>query len=750
MKNILSLILITAILIGCSSNKKGINLVTDNQSEFVIVVSANADSSTLLAADEIRNYINKVSTVEVDIRNNLTPGDKQIIIGKELISDKILLQRLDTLKDDGFIIVIDNQDIKISGNTGKSNLYGAYTFIEDFLGCSLLTATEEYVPKSNNICVPEIDKTYEPAFSFRRILFPGMYSEKFRYWHKVETLDEWGMFVHTFQKLIPPDQYFDLHPEYFSLVGNHRLSDAQLCLSNPEVIKLLKENLRKEIDKNPEKKYWSVSQNDCYNYCECEDCMAMYKKYENISGAYIFMSNELAKEFPDYHISTLAYQFTRSAPKNIKPLDNVNIMFCSIECNRSMPLAEDPRSKGFVKDMEDWSNLTNNIFVWDYVVQFKNYLTPFPNFQVLQPNIQFFKKNNVDMMFEQGSSRNWSDLADLKQYLIAKLLWNPDLNTDSIIDDFLIKYYGPAEPYIESYFNLMHRSLEENKENEFLNIYGYPTDYVDSYLTPNLLLQYKELMDKAEASVVDDSVYLMRVLKTRLPVDFAYLDIALNNDFEVLSYLDKDGDNIVIRQEMLDYLNRFIEVSQLTNTTRINERNFKTEEYKKYVLHKLDLMSRQNIAKNSSISLKTTPSEKYPVGNEIALTDNLFGDLDFHNNWLGYEGEDMIVEIDLQKSEKVSQVNMNFLKAVNSWVFLPVEIIVEVSKDGKTFHKVGSARGDISDENYLVKSVPFSIKFNPIEVQFLKVTAISLKRCPEWHRGFGNPSWIFIDELIIE
>lgn len=750
MKYLIVLTTLIALLSGCSDSGKQQILVENNKSDYSILVSNEADSLTQLAATEIQSYIQKIVNVKLEISNDVNQNGKLIVIGNELLSNMIRVSELDSLKEDGFIIRTVGDKIVITGKDGKSNLYGAYTFIEEFLGCRLLTGNDEYIPITSNIIIPEIDITNEPAFSFRRILFPGMFNEKYSNWHKIENLDEWGSFVHTFRKLIPPDQYFDKHPEYFSLVGNHRLSDAQLCLSNPEVIDLLKENLGREIEKNPNKIYWSVSQNDCYNYCECEDCKNLYDKYENISGAYIHMANELALKFPDRNISTLAYQFTRSAPKNITPLENVNIMFCSIECNRSMPLAADERSKGFVKDMEEWSNLTNNIFVWDYVVQFKNYLTPFPNFHVLQPNIQFFKENNVDMMFEQGSSRNWSDLADLKQYLIAKLLWNPELNTDSIINDFLSKYYGPAEPFIKSYFDLTHKALTANSEKEFLNIYGFPNDYIDSYLTPTLLMQYKDLMDKAEESVKNDSVYLLRVLKTRLPVDFAYLDIALNNDFEDLSYLNKNGENITIRSDMLDYLNRFIEISQLTNTTRINERNFKTEEYKDYVLHKLDMMTRENIAINSSIILKTTPSEKYPVGKEKALTDNLFGDLDFHNNWLGFEGEDMIAVVDLHKPLEVGKVSMNFLKAVNSWVFLPEEIIVEVSKNGQVFHKVGSASGDISDENYLVKSIPFSIQFDPIEAQYIRVTAISLKKCPEWHRGYGNPSWIFIDELIIE
>ncbi len=750
MKNLILSIIVIVTFASCNHQKSTLTITQNSKSDYTILLSLDADSLTQLAASELQDYIYRISSSRLMISKQLQKGRKHIIVGNELINDSSALNELNTLPEDCFIIKTLDDDIIISGTSDKTDLYAAYTFIDEYLGCRLLNPNEEFVPKNNTIIIPEINKTYEPAFSFRRILFPGMKDQKYRHWHKLETLDEWGSFVHTFNKLIDPEKYFEDHPEYFSLVGDHRISDAQLCLSNPDVINILKQNLAKEIRKNPYKKYWSVSQNDCYNYCECADCNDMYEKYGSVSGAYIFMANELASEFPDKNISTLAYQFTRSAPKNIKPSQNVNIMFCSIECNRSMPLADDPRSNGFVQDMKDWSSLTNNIFLWDYVVQFKNYLTPFPNFHVLQPNIQFFKQNNVNMMFQQGSGGNWSDMSDLKQYLIAKLLWNPNVNVDSIVEDYLTKYFGPSKPYIISYYKLAHSSLIDNQESEFLNIYGFPADYVDSYLTPNLLTQYRSLMDKAEESVKDDSLYLLRVLRTRLPVDFAYLDIALNKDFDEISYLNKNNGKNRLRPDMLKYLDRFIEISELTETTRINERNFITSDYKKYVLHKLQMMTKSNIAKGKTIKLLTKPSDIYPVGEEKALTDGLFGDLDFHNNWLGFQGNDMIIEIDLQKPELVKQISMNFLKAVNSWVFLPVEVVVEISKDGKNYSRAGSIEGDIEDKNYLVKSIPFNIEINPIKVQYLRVTAMSLKQCPEWHRGYGNPSWIFIDELIIE
>ena len=117
-------------------------------------------------------------------------------------------------------------------------------------------------------------------------------------------------------------------------------------------------------------------------------------------------------------------------------------MLCSIECNRSKPLEADPGSASFLKDLEDWTRLTKNIYLWDYVVNFKNYLCPFPNLRVLQPNIRYFAKNGMTRIFEQGSGKSLSEFKELRTYLISKLLWNPNENVDSLIDDFLSGYYG--------------------------------------------------------------------------------------------------------------------------------------------------------------------------------------------------------------------------------------------------------------------------------------------------------------------
>ena len=741
MKKYLIFLFVIFTLQSCVFNKH-------RERDYVIIIQKDSDTTVQQAARQLQDYWKKITDRNISVKHG-NPGNKKgIYIGPQNTLPE-LSDSLKPLKDDGFIIAINDNGIFLQGKTSKATLYAVNTFLEEHLGCVKLSSTEDFIPKTENPVFKNGFKVYNPAFSFRRVHSPGAWDRAYREWYKLETLDNWGMYVHTFNKLLPPERYYDRHPEYYSLVNGRRLQDAQLCMSNPDVIRLLIENLRDTIRKNPGKKYWSVSQNDTYNPCECDNCRKLYEKYGGYSGAYIYAVNQVAKAFPDKVISTLAYQFTRKAPSGIKPLPNVNIMLCTIECSRSRPLEANTSPGSFAGDLKDWSRLTGNIYLWDYVVQFKNLLTPFPNFPVLQPNIQFFKKYNVDMIFEQASGHSWSDLIELKQFLLAKLEWNPDVDVDSLATRFIDLYYGDVAGYIQEYYDMMNFKMQTHSGDEFLNIYGFPSDYTDSFLAPSLMVYYEALMDSAEKAVAGDSILLRRVRRTRMPVDFAWVDIAVNNNFEDMPAIVLIGNVPKINPKIIRLLDKMEATARTDPRIKVNERNFTVEDYKNYVLTMLQRKIMPNKLAGATVIVKSRYSEKYPVGGAKALNDNLLGPLDFHHNWLGFEGHDMIVDIDLKKPQEISGIQMNFLKAVNSWVFLPTEVRTEGSPDGKSFRLLAEQKGDTSNRSYLVKSVPFNLKFKPVTVRYLRITARSMKTCPEWHRGYGKPSWIFVDEIIV-
>jgi len=732
-----------------SSCQPGSFIISPDYS-YSIVTGHGADSLTLKAASELKHYFLRITGKPLTVSDQAEPGTKIIFVGKAGLEECPVNRDIRTLSRDGFIISSSPDTLVLAGNNGNADLDAVYTLLEEHAGCMRFTETEDYVHAAGRITVPVRHAIYEPAFSFRVAHFPDREKPGFTAWNKLSTFGEWGMFVHTFPQLMPPLEYFSSHPEYFSLVNGRRIQDGQLCLSNPEVIRIMSENLAVRMAQAPEKIYWSVSQNDCINYCECPECKKLYEKYGAVSGAYIEMANKIAAQFPDKQISTLAYQFTRQAPVNIKPAENVNVMFCSIECNRSMPLAKDPRSSGFVKDLKEWSSLTDNIFMWDYVVQFRTYLCPFPNFHVLQPNIQLFHSQNIPMMFQQGSGNSWSDLAELKQYYIAKLLWDPYLNGDSLINRFMDKYYGKAAPLIREYFDLSHSSLMAVADTQNLDIYGLPSYYFKSFLTRDLVTRYHDLMNRAEAAVGNDSVYLERVLRARMSVDYAWLDYALNAGDTSLSFVKTTPAGKAINEDMMRELDRVSRNSEKSGVTTVSEHNYSITHYREHIHRIINMSVKKNKTGPDDFRSLSPMHPRYESMGAASMADGIFGGRTFTSGWLGYEGEDMIMEIVPGSPDEVSRVSMNFLCDHVSWIFLPAEVIIEASDNGTDFVTVASRKIETTGFNQDIIPVHMELEFPPVKTSKLKITARSLKKCPEWHRGAGQPSWIFVDEIVVE
>ncbi len=743
----LLIIAVLTTVMSCSGRK---DFVIEPGSCYLVVTGDEADSLTLRAAGELERYLSLILSGPLRKAGQGERNCCTVSIGLNAVTDSTILGEIDSLSHDGFVIDAGSNSLVIAGNNGAADLGAVYAFLEEFAGCMRFTSTEEYIPSLRKIKVPRMHRVYEPAFRFRVTHFPDRYSPAFTEWNRMSTFSDWGMFVHTFQQLMPPSEYFNSHPEYFSLVNGHRIQDGQLCLSNPEVLRILTENLGKRIAESPEKIYWSVSQNDCINYCECDECRKLYEKYGTVSGAYVEMANRIAEKFPDRQISTLAYQFTRQAPGNIIPAPNVNIMFCSIECNRSMPLATDPRSAAFVKDLGDWSRLTHNIFMWDYVVQFRTYLCPFPNFHTIQPNIQLFREHGIPMMFQQGSGGSWSDLAELKQYYISKLLWNPSLDGDSLINRFITTYYGKAAPAIWEYFDRSHAALKEVADEQNLDIYGLPSYYFGSFLSRDNVNYYHELMDRALSAVEGDSIITPRVLRARMSVDFAWLDYALNASDSALSFISHTPAGKKVNEPMMAALDRLVANGETTGITAVSEHGYSLKEYRDHVKRIVNMAIKTNKVRPGEFHSQTAIHPRYAEMGAGSLADGIFGGRTFSAGWLGYEGEDMVMEITPPAPVGVSRLSMNFLCDHVSWIFLPEEVKIEVSTDGKTYSTVARRKYPTLSFDQDITPVYMEYEFPPVVARKIRVTAISMKKCPDWHRGAGMPSWIFCDEIVVE
>lgn len=715
---------------------------------YQIIIPAAATGPEILAAQELRHYMHLLSGVELSVVSDTSAaGSSEFAIGKT--NRQSQADNSETLDPDGFHLFSEGSKVYITGGTGNGTLYGVYELLERYAGCRFWAPDAETVPVTDTLVIPCLRETHKPAFQSREVYYAGIsdeaFADKMRSHRHAWTKDgEWGLWVHTMFKLVPPETYFDHHPEYYSLMAGKRVA-TQLCLSNPEVLQITIDELRRLMESKPEKKYWSVSQMDTYGACECPSCKAIDQREGSQSGSMITFVNKIAEAFPDKVISTLAYQYTRKAPRFLRPAPNVNIMLCTIECDRSHPLSEETSPDAFIHDLKAWSAISDNILVWDYVIQFTNMIAPFPNLPVLQPNLKLFRDHGVRAVFEQGCHKTYSEMQELRQYLLAKLMWNPNLDFDSLTTCFLNGYYGNAGPYIGQYLKTMEKELK--KSGEVLWIYSSPMQETNSFLMPEHIREYNRLFDLAEDAVGKDSVLFHRVSKARLPVRYAMLEIARKNITGPDGFLEQDGEQMTVRPSILRDLDTFVDQADAYGVTTVHERKKSPEEYRQTTLNFFNNAWSEHIAKGCLYSLSVPPSLKYQAEGDVTLTDGKRGSENYFVLWQGFEGTDLEAIIDLGAEKEINYAGASFLQDIASWIFLPIKLEVSISSDGDQFREILSVDAIPSPDPSLIRET--GGLFTVTHARYVKFNITGRKICPEWHIGHGGRAWLFMDELIV-
>ncbi len=734
----LFLLLLIVVFISCTK-KNQLTIVENSTTEYKIVLPDNSDKIVEKAAGELQIYLEKISSVKVPIVKQIkTETNKRyIFIGK----------KADNLKSAHSILIKnDGENIVITGGSSQSILYAVYQFLENYTGCKWYSPTVEKIPDSKNISIEiPLNYSYTPEIATRtvhsRLFYDNPdFADKLHVTHDAFPGYVPTARVHTFHRFIPEKQFYKSHPKYYALRGDKRLH-TQLCLTNKDVLQIVTDSVKAYFERYPDANVISVSQDDNTQYCQCEHCQKIDKEEGSPSATMIRFVNAVAAEFPDKTISTLAYQYTRK-PCKTKPARNVLITLCSIECDRSAPIEEN--CGGFASDLRGWKELTENIRIWDYTTQFTNFLAPFPNILTLQPNIQFFRDNNATWIFEQHSNQP-SELFELRSYLTAKLLWNPDLNADEIITEFVDGYYEEAGIFVKKYIDLVHDEIQKDTDY-FLFLYGDPAQAFNSFLNPELLKQYNTFFDDAEKAVADKPEVLQRVRTARISTDYAMLEMARNGKSPNFQLLENGGisENTKLR------LTRFKESCKNSNITLMNEMGYTVDEYLNLYKETLKRAAIPNIAIGKNVTLLTKP-KKYAEENPQALTDGALGGSNFYSNYLGFEGNNLEAVIDLGSPMDFSTISTAFLQVTNHIVFFPESVTYSYSSDGKIFKELTKVANSkpLSKTSKKNDIEYFTGNFSTQKARYIKVEAKNISKAPGWHNAAGLPAWIFIDEVIV-
>ncbi|MBK8922415.1 MAG: DUF4838 domain-containing protein [Saprospirales bacterium] len=706
-----------------------------------IVLPPNAPATDQRAARLLQHYLQQLTGLAVQVQTSLQiPATGAVVIlGRHPNLRLVGLPMPPDPAEDSYFLAGKNNAFLIAGGGEMGAEYGVYDLLER-LGCRKFSPRDSILPHLPDLQLPSLPLTLQkPAFPYRELHYEPAFDEGWARWHRLKTRRdkerEWGLFVHTFEQLCPANRYFSEHPEYFAWNGAQR-SPGQLCLTNDTVLQLVIAALKENVRAKPAARYWSVSQNDNYDYCKCLRCSASDARYGSPAGTLLAFVNRVAGAFPDKTISTLAYQYTRQAPKDIAPASNVSICLCSIECNRGLPIAGG--CPDFARDVEQWSKLTTNLMIWDYVVQFRSFISPFPNWHTLQPNLQLFQKHGVNMLFEQGTGRDRSEFSDMRAYLLAKLMWSPEANMDSILQDFGKGYYGPAQPAVWAYIHDLTTSLQENGDR--LWIYDIPQN--EPFLRDDLLHRHLLSLLDAEDALQNDTLRQLRVMAARLPIIFAQVERAKTDSLSVLEMLNDAP------EQYREAFRVFADECKKAGFKNLHEQRYSPEAY---VDDFIEFLENQRVAAGSRAympELAAPASPVYARGNPSELTNRRIGERDYRYNWLGFQGNNLQATVRLA-GDSCSFLRVSFLQDQASWVFFPKQVLFEISANGVYFEPVLDERFEIvPDGEKSIKTVDLRLP-EKRAAKYVRVTAVNQQTCPGWHTCNGNPCWIFADEIIV-
>lgn len=522
-----------------------VEIVRDGQPLAQVVIRANASPSEQRAASELVTHIERMTGARLAIINDAAAVPERAILIGDVAYRETVLPRFNVreLGTEGYYLKNTAKHVLVLGSDVRGAMYGTTALLEK-LGVRWYTPTITATPTSRSLSIPELDERSSPAFEYREVYateaFDKDWAARLRLNGQHHRLDastggkvRYSHFVHTFDDLIPRTE-FGAHPEYFPFYkGKRQTGYVQRCLSNADVLKLAIAKVMEWIAKDPEALIFSVSQNDCYNFCECDPCKAIEKQYGGThSGIYLWFVNQLAgeieKKHPDKLIDTLAYQFTEPPPTGIKPRPNVRVRLCPIANCVAHPFttcSASPTVK-FMENLKGWAAITDTLYIWHYNTNFAHYLQPFPCFGEFPADTRLYKQSGVKGIFFEGAygPGGGGSFAELQAFVMARMLWDPSANEKQLIDEWHKGVYAKAAAPMLEWFNLLHEQVQPADKHLF--IYMSPKNAPQC--KPEVLAKGEGLFKQALELSAGNASATMAVRKAQLGL--TYVNLFLNPD----------------------------------------------------------------------------------------------------------------------------------------------------------------------------------------------------------------------------
>ena len=458
--------------------------------DWSIVVADSAIESEKYAAEEFADFFAQATGYRLPIRSDSASETKNVFIGaSDSLKKSNVAHALDReYAEEELRVIITLENIAIVGGRPRGVLYGVYQFLDDSVGVRFLSPDYTHVPvydpddtfKNRRARLFLSDFNYNPPVECRFVSFKdlpgrtGQFAARLRMngrfsgdggppgeWRKKTGFNNRkGLILHNISSWVPFKK--EQNPEYFSLHGGNH----QPCFSHPAVIKGMTERVLSRFGDFGPNSMIPIAHNDA-PLCYCQRCQDIIRKdgrepdgpYGEALGAPMFLlinhiAREVAKVRPDLTIATYAYTATAEPPLSFIMEPNVRIQYALYNACLFHPFGSLSclLNAEYLEDMKKWGEISNGVMYWYYGMgSYIDYTAPPFQLRMAGSHIRTLVANNGKSIFVQGGAIIFNELV---QYVYARLLWDPNLNTHEVISEFMNLYYGKAAPPIAEFISL--------------------------------------------------------------------------------------------------------------------------------------------------------------------------------------------------------------------------------------------------------------------------------------------------------
>lgn len=428
-----------------------------------IRIHGNAKESTITLANELSDYLEKITGAKFPIVKGLDGTGILLVTLEEFPSDELAKGLKIQNNYDGreaFAIQSSKNRLLLMGATEMALPHAAFTLLEK-LGCRWFFPAREWevIPKNPNLSI-SLDILDRPKILARRIWygygpfpddkkhpFGGSCQKDYQDWSRHNRMaSSFRVYAgHSYEAILASNKkLFEEHPEYLALVKGKR-QGPQFCLSNPKVQELGVQWVRDYFKKNPTAEMASLDCADGGGQCECAECAKLGSISNRVFGLANHAAKIISKEQPGKMIGLLAYS-EHSEPPDFPLEPNVYVQL----------------TMGFIRGRysfdelrELWPQKCKSMGFYDYYSVWLWDFDKLPggrgaNLEHIAQSIRKSSSLGATSL-DAESGNNWG-VHGLGYYVSNKLMWNPNGDVESITNDFYEKAFGNASKIMKRYY----------------------------------------------------------------------------------------------------------------------------------------------------------------------------------------------------------------------------------------------------------------------------------------------------------